>query len=655
MTHLAENVTRLYCFDLAGAACGCILVIPLLNHLGGPQAMLSITLLACLACWLFPSNIPMRGLTRLLLPALLAFSVVLVELGFPNHPLLKIRHVKGRNEGEPLFVKWNSFSRITVDQVNRDPRDTWIIMDGDAGTILPYLDGNLAHWQFLKTRASSLAYRLKSNAESLIIGPGGGIDILTALLFGHRDITGVEINPITVNDIMRGEFREFTGYLYFRPEVEIHVDEGRSFIRKTDRHFDIIQATLVDTWAATAAGAFALTENNLYTVEAFKDYLYKLKPDGILTLTRWNLEPPQQDLRLVSLTREAMRELHLPHPERSIMVVREPRRREAVECALLFKKSGFTNHEIQIVEEVSREHSLDLLYTPNTRPDNPFTRLITTDNPDAFYRQYPYDVSPTRDNSPFFFHTARLSQLWNSLYLTWESKKTNIGILVLFLVFLVSFFLVVLLIVIPLLGLRRAVLSAGHDLRHLAYFICLGLGFILIEMTLVQKFILFLGQPVYALGVVLFSILLFSGFGSLLSSRLSRRVSHMNIQSVCLLVAVLVCAYLVTLPYFLYKFVGLSISGRVVLSVVLLVPLSFILGMPMPMGIKQLRLASPQLIPWAWGMNGSASVLGSILTVLIAVNFGFNQALLVAMALYLFAATLGVGLARLEKQRGEVR
>ena len=322
MTHLSDNISRLYSFDLAGAACGCLLVIPLLNVLGGPQAMLAIAVLAAVACWLLvPAGSPKDLLCSFLCCSVVPLGTSLVLE--PSHPWLKLQYVKGRDEGEALFTKWNSSSRITVVQVNHDRKNTWIIMDGDAGTLLPDFDGDIGSWRFLQGRVSSLAYHIKPSAQTLIVGPGGGIDVLTALTFGNRDITGVEINPITVDDVMRGAFRDFTGGLYFRPEVQIHVDEGRSFIRRASHSYDIIQATLVDTWAATAAGAFALTENNLYTVEAFKDYFAKLKDDGILTFTRWNLDPPQQDLRLVSLTRAAMQELGLANPERSMIVVRE--------------------------------------------------------------------------------------------------------------------------------------------------------------------------------------------------------------------------------------------------------------------------------------------------------------------------------------------
>ena len=633
MTHLAQNVNRLYFFDLAGAAFGCLLVIPLLNWLGGPNAMLAISLVAILACWLFTSGVAGRLRWFPLLLFLLASGTLAYAI---RHPFLTIKHVKGRNEAPPLYSKWNSFSRITVVQVNDDPNNTWIIMDGDAGTPLPNFNGDLREWSYLKNTVSSLAYHLKKDAHTLIIGPGGGIDMLTSLVFENRDIKGVEINPIIVDDVMRGAFKTFTGGLYERPEINIVVDEGRSFIRKENKQYDIIQATLVDTWAATAAGAFSLTENNLYTVEAFKDYFSKLKPDGILSITRWNLDPPQEDLRLVSITRSAMHEMGMLSPERCMMVVRKNKDEEAVECNLLFKKSGFSDKEIQKIEEISKQNSFDILYTPHTILENPFAKLITTPDPQQFYASYPFNVSPTRDNSPFFFHTVRLRDLRRSLYLAWESKKTNVGVLVLFMVFLIALVLVLIFIFVPLYLTQRQAFKKNSQirLRGLSYFICLGLGFILVEMTLVQKFILFLGPPVYALSVVFFSMLLFSGFGSFFSSRLAGANLKRNLRYVCILVSALVLTYLGVLPFFLYSYVGLAIYWKALLAFGLLFPLSFMMGMPMPLGIHWLRQHSPEMIPWAWGVNGSASVLGSIMTILIAVNFGFDQALCLAAVLY---------------------
>ena len=635
MTHLCQEISRVYFFDLAGAGFGCLLVIPLLNRLGGPSALLSLSLVAALACYLFAKSLPgkIRWLPVgfvLLIVALFAYS--------NKQSFLTIRHVKGRNEGPVLFSKWNSFSRITVVQVKQNPQNTWIIMDGDAGTQMPNFQGDLRRWGYLRNRISSLAYHLRPNAECLIIGPGGGMDVLTALVFGCPHVTGVEINPITVNDIMRGAFKDFTGGLYDLPQVRVVVDEGRSFIRKEERQYDVIQATLVDTWAATAAGAFVLTENNLYTVEAFKDYLSKLRPDGILTITRWNLDPPQQDLRLVSITRSAMAEMRLCNPDRSMMVIRESRGREAVECNFLFKKSGFSDAEVERVETVSKRNGFDILYTPHTRLDNPFTRLITTANPQAFCDSYRFNVAATRDNSPFFFHTVRLKDLWRSFFLPWESKKTNIGMLVLFLVFVIALLLVLLFIFVPLFLTPRRLARQPIKPGYLIYFVCLGLGFILVEMTLVQRLILFLGQPVYALSVVLFSILLFSGLGSFVSSRFLNLKLERNIRRVCLLISVLVLAYIALLPAILYEFVGLSIFPKVLLASGFLFPLSFCMGMPMPLGIYRLKIRCSVMVPWAWGVNGSASVLGSIAAVLIAASWGFNQALLTAAFLYFLGA-----------------
>jgi hypothetical protein len=638
MTHFSQDVSRVYFFDLTGAGFGCLLVIPLLDWLGGPSAMLSLSCFAALACYFFALSRP--GKARWIPLAFLLFvsGILIYET---HNPFLTIKHVKGRNEGPALFSKWNSFSRITVVQVNRDPKNTWIIMDGDAGTQMPNFQGDLKLWGYLRNTISSLAYHLKPEADTLIIGPGGGMDVLTSLVFGNKQVTGVEINPITVDDVMRGVFKDFTGGLYDLPQVYCVVDEGRSFIRREKKQYDIIQATLVDTWAATAAGAFVLTENNLYTVEAFKDYLSKLRPDGILTITRWNLDPPQQDLRLVAITRAAMTELQMSNPERSMMVVRKNRDREAAECNFLFKKSGFSDADVNTVERMSERNGFDILYTPHTIPDNPFAQLITTPDPQAFYERYAFNVAPTYDNSPFFFHTVRLKDLWHSLFLSWESKKTNVGILVLFLVFLVALALVLLFILLPLfLNRRRTLVRERANPGHLGYFICLGLGFILVEMTLVQKFILFLGQPVYALSIVLFSTLLFSGLGSFISSRLLTSKLDRNIRLACLLISILILAYVCLLPAVLYTYVSLPTLQKALIVIVLLFPLSFWMGMPMPLGIHRLKTCSAAMVPWAWGVNGSASVLGSIATVLIAANFGFNQALLAAASFYALAAVL---------------
>ncbi|MEW5974642.1 MAG: hypothetical protein AB1898_02430 [Acidobacteriota bacterium] len=641
MTHRATDANRIYCCDLVGAGTGCLLVIPLLDALGGINALLAVAVLGALATVAFSFLLPSRkahwaaGITLTLVAILLIVGVC--------DPFLRIRQVKGREEGEPLFSKWNSFSRITVVQVNKDPKNTWVIMDGDAGTILPDFNGDLRPWHYLRGTVSALAYHLKPQSKVLVIGPGGGIDILTALVFGSRDITGVEINPITVNDVMMDRFRQFTGGLYARPEVRIVVDEGRNFIRKSQEQYDIIQATLVDTWAATAAGAFSLTENNLYTVEAFSDYLSKLKPDGLLTMTRWNLEPPQQDLRLVSLALAAMARAGIDQPERHLMLLRQKRDKEAVECSFLFKKSEFSEAEVHLIESLCQRYPLEILYTPRTAQDNAFSKLIRSPDPEDFYRTYPFDVSPPTDNKPFFFHTVRLRQLWNSLFLSWESKKTNVGVLVLYLIFFVTLLLVILFILVPMAWRRTAAgisFNSAAVLRTLGYFVCLGLGFILVEMTLVQKFMLYLGNPVYALAVVFFSLLVSSGLGSLWAKRFDVTALRHRAQRACFAIAAVLFVYLCSFHLLLYGPTGLSPLQKALLVVLCLLPPGFLMGMPMPLAVRWLHRNAAAIVPWAWGLNGAASVLGSVVMFLLAVHFGFDTALLSGLSLYVLAAFL---------------
>jgi hypothetical protein len=397
---------------------------------------------------------------------------------------------------------------------------------------------------------------------------------------------------------------------------------------------------MVDTWAATSAGAFALTENNLYTVEAFKDYVTHLTDDGMLTMTRWYFEPPDQLLRLLSLTRAMMSELGITNAPRHIMLIRDGREGyDRSPATYLFKKSEFTDEEVRRIEDIARETGFEILYTPLTRPDNVFTRMIEATDPAAVWNSFETNVEPTRDNNPFFFNSLRWSNLRRALDGVGEWQKTNLGTFVLFVLLAITTALVVLFILGPLVLVRRRDLAVGgrNKISYLLYFGCLGAGFIIVEVAMIQKFILFLGHPVYSLAVVLFSLLIFSAAGSYLTGRFDRE--RLSSTTVKLLVAVvaLVVIYILALPPIFYGLVHLPLAARIVIAVVLMAPLAIVMGMPMPAGIKMMARSAPELIPWAWGVNGATSVMGSVAALVIAILTGFNQALVAGSALYVLA------------------
>ena len=629
ITAWARDISRLYLFDLAGAAAGCVLLVPMLGLLGAIDTVLLVPVLALAGGYLLSRR-------RYLLP-LLGLALLLLA---HNHATgwITLRESKGLSEEGVLFSRWNSFSRVTVTETG-DPDRRLIFIDSDAATVI-YRDGaNLERHRALRDRIEGLAYHVAPRERVLVIGPGGGQDVIVARLHGVPDLTAVEVNPLVARDVMSSEpFRSYSGRLYEQPGVRLVVDEGRSFLRRSRERYDLIVGSMVDTWAATAAGAFALSENNLYTVEAFAGYLERLDEDGALSMTRWYQTPPDQLLRLVSLGREALAARGARDAARHFVIVRGPEEGMPLTTAnVLLKKSPFTDEEVERAEAFARRLQLEILYTPRTRPPGDLTRLVTARDPAAVWRTFPSDISPTTDDSPFFFQTVRPGNVFSKRWTRGEWRRTNLGTLVLFGLVGITAFVVVAFILGPLLLARGRLGPAGRGSRlgFLLYFACLGAGFIVVEVVLIQKCVLFLGHPAYALTVVLFAILFWSGVGSLLSGRLPDDGLERRLRWVLLGVVGLVGVVVLGLSTVFYALVHLAAPWRVLVTVVVLCPLGLALGMPMPTGIRLLHARAPELIPWAWGVNGAASVLGSVGAVALAMATGFDLALLVGAGLYL--------------------
>ena len=361
-------------------------------------------------------------------------------------------------------------------------------------------------------------------------------------------------------------------------------------------------------------------------------------------MTRWYFEPPDQLLRLITLTRSMMTELGISNPARHIVLVRDARSGyDRTPATYIFKQSEFTDDEVQSIERIANSNNFQLLYTPLTQPANVFTQMIQAPDPEAVWASYDTNVEPTRDNNPFFFNSVRLANLWNVIEgTTGEWQKTNLGTSILFALFGITSVLVVLFIIGPLVFVRGKAFSTrtGTKLRYLLYFACLGAGFIIVEVAMIQKFILFLGHPVYSLAVVLFSVLAFSALGSYLSGRVSEERLTPALVKLLMVLVGLVVIYIIALPPIFYGLVGLTREFRIVLAVLLMAPLAVVMGMPMPIGIRLLARSAAEIIPWAWGLNGATSVMGSVAALVIAILTGFNQALLIGASLYVLAMAL---------------
>jgi hypothetical protein len=424
-------------------------------------------------------------------------------------------------------------------------------------------------------------------------------------------------------------------------------------VRNAKQEFDVVQMTLVDTWASTAAGAFALSENSLYTVDAFREYFEHLKPDGMIAITRWEFRQPREALRVVSVATEALHQLGVQNPARHFIVVSEGDLDEdGIPVVVLAKKSPFTPEEEAAVKaHIESTEDLVALYTPSAPGQNPFSALIARNDPRAFARAYPYNVAPVDDNAPFFFFTLKTDQvLYDGGLQRGIDWKVNLGVVVLGIVFAISLVAVVVFLVGPMAlrgGRRQRVLP-------LLYFVAVGLGYILVEIAFIQRFVLFLGHPTYALTVVIFLLLLSSGAGSLSSRRWLPNTARGWIPLLILVLAI--ALYTWGLTSLLTSLIGLPFFVKLVVSAVVLVPLGFAMGMPFPTGLRAIantaavELPASQLgelansddnaVEWAWAMNAASSVLGSVLAMVIAIHFGLNITVACGAAAYLLSLML---------------
>lgn len=659
----SANIPRLYGADLTGGALACLAIVPLLNWLGGPNTVLFAGLVMALAGGVWAVSVAVRKSAA----GRVVFLLVLMAVNYSGR-LFDIVYAKGgfRDAAWVEFARWNAISRVEVDHQGNAKA---IVIDADASTAI--MNSDPKQWQDSEWRKDlmsappALANVLRPRGEFAIIGPGGGVDVLRAVANGSPSVTGIEINPIIANTIMRGRYADYAYHLYERPEVQIHVTDGRSFIRNSKERFDVVQMTLVDTWASTAAGAFALSENSLYTVEAFREYFEHLKPDGMIAITRWEFQQPREALRVVSVAMEALHELGVADTRANFIVVSEGDLDEdGIPVVVLAKKTPFTPEEENAVQaHLDSYPALVALYLPSDPEDNPFSALIGRNDPYAFARGYPYNISPVYDNAPFFFFTLKLGQILHQESLQQGIDwKVNLGVAVLGMVLIISLVAVLAFLVIPLAvgGGRRQ-----ERATRLLYFVAVGLGYILVEIAFIQRFVLFLGHPTYALTVVVFLLLLSSGAGSLASRKFLAETRRTWLPLVLIVAAL--SLYVFILPGLLNLLVGLPFVAKLLVSAVLLVPLGFAMGMPFPTGLRVLAsVPAPEFPPaqkdeanqnaveWAWAMNAASSVLGSVLAMVIAIQFGLNVTLACGAVAY-FLAFMLTGTLRGQRTQGEAQ
>lgn len=655
----ARHIGRLYASDLAGAGLGCLLTVPLLNLLGAPSSILAGALALLAGAWLFAADRRGRACDLLLATAVIAMLAVQTGTGW-----LEPRAMHGVPDADPAadrvvdYTGWNSHSRIVVSSTGKDRKSIKTInIDGSATTSIWPIDGQATtdnvrrQLAAMPLRFGSMPYAaLAPDPEVLLIGPGGGLDLLNGIYYGAR-ITAVELNGLIHALMSKGPIAEFSGNVYTAPFVQVVHDEARSWVSRTDRRFDLIQASMIDTWAATAGGAFALAENALYTVEAFLDYHDHLTDQGLVHFMRWHEAPPRQSLRVLALIDEAMRRRGGEQPERHVIVLEEPLVPPTATpmASMIWSKQPFAPATLAKVRaELDRRAAvlpIRVLCWPGEAHDNEMSRFLRAPDRRAFLQQYAFDVSPTTDDRPFFFHTVRFLDVLRGGVMQ-EANEQAVAVLGTVLLTVLAIALAA--FVLPMLVTLRAARRAGVRgiAVKLGYFCALGIGFMLVEIPMLQRFGLYLGHPTWSLSVVLGSLLLGAGGGGARAARTAPVDVEAAMRHALFLVLAALVALVALVPLVLEATLVWPFAARVLLAIAVLAPCGAALGVALPLGVRALDAAAPALVPWAWGMNGVTSVLASVLAVAIGMQAGFTAALLLGIACYGLAALLAPRLAR---------
>lgn len=649
-TKLYKFIGKLYAVNLIGSAFGSLIFLFIINITDGLTSVFIVSIIG------FSSSIFFSLLTKrkILIRAIMFINILLFFFVITNTVFLykqssplRILWVRGKPEEKPLFEKWNSFSRIQVIgnphqeknpsswnlsqsfQAEKKIRQLTMMIDADASTELIGFNGDFNTVDYLKYDMTNLVHHLRPNSKVLIIGSGAQVDILSALLFKQKEIIGVEINN-NIIETTNNKFGDFTGHLDRFTQVRIVNDEARSYIARSQDQFDIIQAAFIDTWAATTAGAYVLTENSLYTIEAWKQYIEHLSPRGILTFSRWYfIDLPGEMYRLTSLASVALKELGIKNPQEHIVIVGNVFQKNGDYSpdgvgAIFVSKKPFSRQDLKMIDKLVEDMNFEIIYSPTETESSIFTNIALGKNLHLIQQNLPINILPPTDDKPFFFNMVKFRNIFKMELLYNQeifSKITSINtksILILVLLFITVTLLSIPCIFLPLL-LRGGYRSLKGSLPLVLYFISIGVGYMMIEISQMQRLAVFLGHPIYSLSIVLFVLLISSGLGSYSTEKYFLNTTKR--LAVLILVLLVIGIYSSQIIYSSQHF---NTILRILISIGILFPLGFFMGMPFPIGMRLASNRSKSLMPWLWGINGAASVWASVFSLTVAITLGIS-------------------------------
>ena len=662
-----SNIGPVYFSNLAGSALGCALVIPAFKIIGGTNVILAASAigLASAALLSFP-RLKKEG-------TLIIVGLLFLLLRIGQHPPLLPLNVSEFKAYSMLLnlpdasvedTLWNAISRVSVIKSRyiriapggmslmfegRLPEQLAMTIDGDSPSPINRCTHGAGDFSFIDYSPASLPYRVAGERPRvLIIGPGGGAEVWNALRNGADRVTAVEVNPIVV-DMVKNKYGAYAGGVFSRPEVEIVVDEGRSYARGTDGTFDIVSITLLDSLAAASAGVYSLSENYLYTTGALCDFYGLLSDEGVISITRWLKVPPTDSIRLFATAISALKNLGVGDIENHLAFTRS-----WSTGTVLVSKQKLSSDAVKAIKDFCAGNSFDIVHVPGMKEETanrhnvlerPYYFELASALLTDFERtlsDYPFDITPTTDDRPFFYNTFKfksLPYLLSTMGTRWL-PFIEWGYLVLIASLFQAVLFSAIIILLPLLLLRR---SRAHSPKGgvISYFALIGIAFMAIEISMIQRFILFLGHPAYSMAVILGGILISCGLGSYASGKIGEtRIGRWRTGAI-LAIAGLAVIYSLAIPPLFATLKGTGLLQKVVITLLLIFPLGFPMGFPFPLGIRSFASRYPGLVPLGWGVNGCASVVGAIMAVVLAISTGFVLTTIAAALLYLSAAACG--------------
>ena len=649
LTRLPYGGGWLYAADLTGAALGCLGVILVLLVVDPVSAAFWIGACAAGVGWMVVrdnADLRSRRLSGAVAIVLAAVAMLHTGLDVAGKSHLGVFWAKGSDQSGTLFERWNTYSRVRVKAVGEGVPFGWgfahtqdtkieqhlLDIDADAATVITRHDGDFSKLSYLKDDVINAAYLVQPPGDVAVVGVGGGRDILSALLFGARRIRGIEINP-AIFEVLTDKFAAFSGHLDRQPGVALVNAEARSYINHSSDRYDLVQISLIDTWAATAAGGLTLTENRLYTVEAWGDFYRALKPGGLLSISRW-YDPGGyrgEFYRLVAIAASALQRQGVPAAElkRHLIALNVGNI-----VTVITRPDAFTDAQWLGARARLSERGFKILMAPDVDFDAVTTTLMSGKADQAYFASLPENIAPSTDDNPFFFFTQRFSS-----FLTHPGAaltNNNAAISMTLLLLIVALGACGSYIVAPFIRLARK-MPLSTLTPPVAYFSAIGMGFMLIEISQMQRLMVFLGHPVYGLSVVLFTILIFSGLGSATVGALAPRPGAVIGRAVALLATLIVAGLLTPLVTTWARTEATDM--RILVSVLLLAPPAFCMGMMFPLGLSIWRRHA-ELLPFFWSANGITSMLASVLGMALSIEFGIARTYELGVCLYVVCAVM---------------